>query len=68
MILLTFDLCSSVFQIFVAVLVSLREGSFIFFCAVFAGVRVFRVPYATSGYISVSVSLVYMHSGWYLAQ
>ena len=26
------------------------------------------VPYATSGYISVSVSLVYMHSGWYLAQ
>ena len=30
--------------------------------------RVFRVPYAPSGYISVSVSLVYMHSGWYLAQ
>ena len=27
-----------------------------------------RVPYATSRYISVSVSLVYMHSGWYLAQ
>ena len=26
------------------------------------------VPYVTSGYISVSVSLVYMHSGWYLAQ
>ena len=26
------------------------------------------VPYATSGYISVSVSLVYMHSGWYLTQ
>ena len=38
MILLTFDLCSSVFQVFVAVLVSLREGSFIFFCAVSAGV------------------------------
>ena len=26
------------------------------------------VPYVTSGYISVSVSLVYMHSGWYLTQ
>ena len=26
------------------------------------------VPYATSRYISVSVSLVYMHSGWYLTQ
>ena len=26
------------------------------------------VPYVTSGYISVSVSLVYMHFGWYLTQ
>ena len=26
------------------------------------------VPYVTSGYISVSVSLVDMHSGWYLTQ
>ena len=61
------NICSLLFffQEMVAALVSLREGSFIFFLRC-----VYRrvVPYATSGHISMSVSLVYMHSGWYLTQ
>ena len=64
MILLIFVLCCSVFQKTFAALVSLREGSFIFFCAVLLA----RIILCQARYISMSVSLVYMRSGWYLTQ